>query len=76
VIVGVRYTNSRGWRRSRARDNVACPASVVYNPPMLMVVFGAGASYDSIPSRVPSGAIKLEERLPLADELFDDRRNL
>jgi hypothetical protein len=40
---------------------------------MLMVVFGAGASYDSIPSRVPSGAIKLEERLPLADELFDDR---
>ena len=42
---------------------------------MLMVVFGAGASYDSFPSRPlaewPPG--RLHYRLPLADELFDDR---
>ena len=39
---------------------------------MLMVIFGAGASYDSVPSRQPSthkrGA--LPTRPPLADELF------
>ena len=43
---------------------------------MLMVVFGAGASYDSVPSRPPaSGDIfpGSENRPPLADQLFDDR---
>jgi hypothetical protein len=52
---------------------------------MLMTVFGAGASYDSIPSRRPhpssrvarqsyGAALVAEEyRLPLANELFDDR---
>ena len=44
---------------------------------MLMVVLGAGASYDSIPSRPPKDP-KLDRfdypsRLPLADYLFDDR---
>ncbi len=40
-----------------------------------MVVFGAGASYDSIPSRPPNEypPFKLPDRLPLANELFDDR---
>ncbi len=42
---------------------------------MLMVIFGAGASYDSIPSYPPgtlppSGEL---DRLPLADHLFDNR---
>lgn len=39
---------------------------------MLMVVLGAGASFDSIPSRPPE---KFNEQLrpPLADQLFDDR---
>jgi len=41
---------------------------------MLMVVFGAGASFDSDPNRpargIPSGE---EHRPPLADQLFDDR---
>jgi len=42
---------------------------------MLMVVFGAGASYDSIPSRPPGvyPTHTLPSRLPLANELFDDR---
>lgn len=39
---------------------------------MLMVVFGAGASYDSAPS-LPLGVRPYEFRPPLADELFDDR---
>jgi len=39
---------------------------------MLMVVFGAGASYDSAPS-LPTGVRPFEFRPPLADELFDDR---
>jgi hypothetical protein len=39
---------------------------------MLMVVFGAGASYDSAPSRRPK-EWTLAERLPLANELFGDR---
>jgi len=41
---------------------------------MLMVIFGAGASYDSDPSNQPtrSGA-KDPNRPPLANELFDDR---
>jgi len=42
---------------------------------MLMVVFGAGASYDSVPSRPPgmSNAELKAYRLPLANQLFDDR---
>ena len=43
---------------------------------MLMVVFGAGASYDSVPSRPPNkfprGTLD-HRRPPLANELFDDR---
>ncbi len=39
---------------------------------MLMVVFGAGASYDAVPSR-PPGLHSLKCRMPLANELFDDR---
>jgi SIR2-like protein len=40
---------------------------------MLMIIFGAGASYDAIPSRpAPS---YLADRLPLANELFADRPN-
>jgi len=43
---------------------------------MLMVIFGAGASYDSDPSR-PAGvsAIQALDRLPLANELFDNRQH-
>jgi hypothetical protein len=40
---------------------------------MLLVIFGAGASYDSIPSRPPDHFVGLESRPPLADELFADR---
>jgi hypothetical protein len=52
---------------------------------MLMVVFGAGASYDSIPQLRPGASSKLpahsladavvaeQYRLPLANELFDNR---
>jgi len=39
---------------------------------MLMVIFGAGASYDSVASRRP-GAFDHESRLPLANQLFGDR---
>ena len=47
---------------------------------MLMVIFGAGASYDSAPSYAPGMAeiaelskAQRDARLPLSDELFDDR---
>jgi hypothetical protein len=42
---------------------------------MLMVVFGAGASYDSAPS-YPAGewSVYEEDRMPLADQLFDNRK--
>jgi hypothetical protein len=42
---------------------------------MLMVVFGAGASYDSAPSYPPNGQHFFEDkdRMPLANELFDNR---
>ena len=42
---------------------------------MLIVVFGAGASYDSVPARPPNSwpSHRLPDRLPLANELFDDR---
>lgn len=46
---------------------------------MLMVVFGAGASYDSSPTYPPGSPnpylFDMEDRLPLADQLFDDRPN-
>jgi hypothetical protein len=38
---------------------------------VLLVIFGAGASFDSVPSRPP--AQRLDERPPLASELFADR---
>ena len=40
---------------------------------MLMVIFGAGASYDAVPA-VPAPDSH-PDRMPLADELFDDRRS-
>lgn len=40
---------------------------------MLMVIFGAGASFDSVPSRPPQQYPDLEHRLPLAADLFADR---
>ena len=40
---------------------------------MLLVIFGAGASYDSNPRRPPMEYGGLEFRPPLANELFDDR---
>lgn len=41
---------------------------------MLMVVFGAGASYDAVPSRPAAPPYSdLDARLPLANQLFDDR---
>ena len=39
---------------------------------MIMVIFGAGASHDSVPSRPPTN-YSLDARLPLASELFSDR---
>ena len=41
---------------------------------MIMVIFGAGASYDSVPSRPPSQYVRrnLISRPPLATELFLD----
>ena len=41
---------------------------------MLMVVFGAGASFDSVPHRPPRKPYQqMEYRPPLASELFGDR---
>jgi hypothetical protein len=40
---------------------------------MLMVIAGAGASYDSIPSRPPGYGGNETLRLPLADALFESR---
>ncbi len=43
---------------------------------MILVIFGAGASYDSVPARPPSEPRYVRERLdcrpPLANELFLD----
>jgi SIR2-like domain len=41
---------------------------------MILVIFGAGASYDSVPSRSPSQWVRshLPDRPPLANELFSD----
>src|SRR6266446_2188760 len=42
---------------------------------MLMVIFGAGASYDSVEAVRPGTKTDHEEnRPPLGDQLFDDRR--
>jgi hypothetical protein len=38
-----------------------------------MVVFGAGASYDSLPDYIPESGLFNEERLPLANQLFENR---
>jgi hypothetical protein len=38
---------------------------------MLLVVFGAGASYDALPDYPPPEAY--QERMPLANELFELR---
>ena len=38
-----------------------------------MVVFGAGASFDAVPTRPIDRFRNLDERLPLANELFGDR---
>src|SRR5216684_2650665 len=40
---------------------------------MLMVIFGAGASYDSVPANPPRALRDHEDRPPLADQLFEDR---
>lgn len=40
---------------------------------MLMVIAGAGASYDSVPARAPGKSSLEEARLPLADALFEPR---
>lgn len=43
---------------------------------MILVILGAGASYDSVPAKLPDEAAYVRERLPsrppLADELFLD----
>src|SRR5262245_26550907 len=39
---------------------------------MLLLIFGAGASYDSMPEK-PANLALLKERMPLANELFDAR---
>ena len=40
---------------------------------MILVIFGAGASYDSLPSLRPSSGDSQASRPPLADELFSNR---
>ncbi len=40
---------------------------------MLMVILGAGASYDSIPAYPPGEFPNIDERPPLADQLFENR---
>jgi hypothetical protein len=40
---------------------------------MLMVIFGAGASYDALPTRPLDRFPNMDERLPLANDLFADR---
>lgn len=41
---------------------------------MILVIFGAGASYDSVPSKPPAKVPRAQHpsRLPLASELFLD----
>jgi hypothetical protein len=40
---------------------------------MLMIIFGAGASYDSAPYHPPLSGTITPNRPPLADELFSNR---
>ena len=40
---------------------------------MLLVILGAGSSYDSVPSYPPSESADLPDRPPLADSLFENR---
>jgi hypothetical protein len=40
---------------------------------MLMVIFGAGASYDSMPAHPASNGQYSQDRPPLASQLFEDR---
>ena len=40
---------------------------------MILVIFGAGASFDSVPTRPPVRGLASLPRLPLAAELFSDR---
>jgi hypothetical protein len=42
---------------------------------MLLIVFGAGASYDSVPHLQPNKSVPEEDRPPLANQLFDNRPN-
>jgi hypothetical protein len=60
----------------RPKTSAECAGGLTFNMATLMVVFGAGASYDSIPAYGPSGAHVAEiedKRPPLADQLFDNR---
>jgi hypothetical protein len=41
---------------------------------VLLVIFGAGASYDSVPHQPASTSPGVPDRLPLANQLFDGRR--
>ena len=41
---------------------------------MILVIFGASASYDSVPTRPPVRGLSLLPRLPLAEGLFSDRK--
>src|SRR6266542_946527 len=40
---------------------------------MLMVIFGAGAFYDSFATSPPAKRMHIDDRSPLAAELFDNR---
>ena len=40
---------------------------------MLLVILGAGASYDSVPAHPPAEGADLPDRPPLADSLFENR---
>ncbi len=40
---------------------------------MILVIFGAGASFDSVPTRPPVPGLAPLPRLPLAAGLFSDR---
>src|SRR5712692_1280956 len=42
---------------------------------MLLVIFGAGASYDTAPSCPPGQHRGSEYRPPLANQLFEERQN-
>lgn len=59
------------WRDIRnPLDAVDCAARVCGAVHMLMVIFGAGASYDSSPDKPPGPEAPHSTRPPLADKLF------